>query len=171
MIHNGPLPQTDVVEVSTGEVKLLNRRGILSAGAIGSCIAVVAFDQVRGCGGIAHVMLPGKARLNGDLQKTRYAEDAIEELFTSLDRCGTNPVKAQFYLIGAGNVLERPDDTVCAGNIASVTGVLKARGLVPSAVSLGGIHRRRVRLYLPSGRIECAIGDGAFFVLNTGVCR
>ena len=171
MIPNSPPPETDVVEVSTGEVKLLGGYGVLSAGAIGSCIAVAVFDQARACGGIAHVMLPGRARKNADPLKTRYAEDAIEELLAQLSRCGADPAGMKIYLVGAGNVLERPDDTVCEGNIASVTGTLKAHGLTPCAVSLGGIRRRRVRLYLPSGRIECAIGDGAYFILNDGGYR
>ena len=168
MIHCGPQPNSDLVEVSTGEVKLLRGPGILSAGAIGSCIAVVAFDQEMGCGGIAHVMLPGRARKIDDPQRMRYAEDAIEELFAQLALFGTDIATVQLTLVGAGNVLERPDDTICTGNIASVTDILKARGLAPGAVCLGGTSRRRVRLHLPSGRVECAIGDGAFFILNDG---
>jgi len=63
-------------------------------------------------------------------------------------------------------VLERPDDTICAGNIASVSAILDTIGQGVRAASLGGTARRRVRLHMPSGRIECAIGDGAFFHLN-----
>lgn len=161
----------EVVEVSTGEVKVLEGQGILSAGAIGSCIAVVAFDRQAHCGGIAHVMLPGKARGSGDDNRLRFAEDAIEELFSSLGRVGASTNTTEVYLAGAGNVLQRPDDTVCAGNIASVNAILDTRQLGVCATSLGGMERRRVRLHLPSGRIECAIGDGAFFPLHDDQMR
>lgn len=171
MSESGPQSETDVVEVSTGEVKLLGGRGVLSAAAIGSCIAVVALDREVPCGGIAHVMLPGRARREGDPQKTRYAEDAIEELLRRLARFGTDPARLQFYLVGAGNVLQRADDTVCAGNISSVTGILDSRRLALWGLSLGGTRRRRVRLHLPSGRIECAIGDAPFAFLDDGAGR
>lgn len=161
----------EVVEVSTGEVKLLKGAGVLSAGAIGSCIAVVAFDRTARCGGIAHVMLPGKARKSGDPGRLRYAEDAMAELFDSLRQVGATQSTMEVYLAGAGNVLQRPDDTVCASNISSVNAVLDATDLEVRASSLGGTARRRVRLHLPSGRIECAIGDGAFFPLNDNHTR
>jgi len=162
---------TSIIEVATGEVKFCCGSGILSAGALGSCIAVVAFDRELSFGGVAHVMLPGRARNDGDPHRMRYAENALDELFSQFALFGADMAKLHLCLAGAGNVLERPDDTVCAGNIASVTALLKARSLTPCAESLGGVKRRRVRLHLPSGRIECAIGDGSFFLLDKGLHR
>lgn len=160
-----------IIEVATGEVKFCFGSGILSAGALGSCIAVIAFDRELCCGGVAHVMLPGRARNGGDPCRMRYAENALEELFSQFVRFGADPARLHLCLAGAGNVLERPDDTICAGNIASVTSFLQARSLTPCAESLGGVKRRRVCLHLPSGRVECAIGDGPFFLLNNGLAR
>lgn len=48
----------DYVDVSTGEVKALKDRGILSSSAFGSCVGVVAYDPRNRVGALAHIMLP-----------------------------------------------------------------------------------------------------------------
>ncbi|MHC4156555.1 MAG: chemotaxis protein CheD [Planctomycetota bacterium] len=68
-----------VIDVNTGEVRVSTKSAVLRSLAIGSCIAVVAYDAKRRIGAIAHVMLPGRAPEKA-LEKTKYAADAIEEM-------------------------------------------------------------------------------------------
>jgi chemotaxis protein CheD len=146
-------------EVYTGEV-LSTRRATLASNAIGSCIAVMMIDESRHSGGIAHVMLPGRAERNKQDRRFRYAENAVEELIRQMKDLGSPQSELIAVLSGGGNVLRRPDDTICAMNINSVLAVLKRLGVPVAASSLGGTERRKVRLDLSARRAFQALGDG-----------
>ena len=66
----------DTIDVQTGEVKAATGKVILRSIALGSCVAIVAYDPNMKNGAIAHVMLPGKAttRTKPD-EITKYAEN------------------------------------------------------------------------------------------------
>jgi len=74
--------------VNTGEVRSGGPDTILNSGAIGSCIVITAFVSEKKIGAMAHVMLPGEATIKNQLQATRYAANAIEEMLGQLKRLG-----------------------------------------------------------------------------------
>lgn len=158
------LNKKNIIEVSTGEVKSGAADDVLVASAIGSCVAVIVYDHERRFGCIAHIMLPGSCPRHND-HTMRYSEDAIRELHTQMMNCGATCTSVAVCLAGGGNVLKRPDDTICSSNIGSVLSVLKREGFTVSAESLGGMQRRRVRLDIGAGCVTCALGDGPDTVL------
>jgi chemotaxis protein CheD len=148
-----------VIDVNTGEVKSCNDSSVLRSVAIGSCIAIVAFSFKDKAGGIAHVMLPGKAR-EGTKEKTRYAFDAVDELIRKLGEFGVDKRHIEICLVGAGNVLEKEDDTICDSNIRSVNEILEEKNIPVRASVLGGIKRKSVIMDVNSGRVSYTEGDG-----------
>ncbi|MBA4373374.1 MAG: hypothetical protein C0402_11015 [Thermodesulfovibrio sp.] len=148
-----------IVEVSTGEVKTGDAATVFSVSALGSCIAVIAYDPFRLVGGIAHVMLPGKSGKKPCDEKLRYADDAIAELLARMEAHGSPRSELVVCLAGGGNVLQRSDDSICTMNIGSVLEVLSLRGIPVAAQSLGGNRRRRVKLDITKGCILCAEGN------------
>jgi chemotaxis protein CheD len=155
----------DIQEVLTGEVKVGSPGTVLIVSALGSCVAVVVQDRRRRTGGIAHVMLPGKAAPSKTEVRHRYAEDSVSELLERLCESGSEIGDLTVCVAGGANVLERQDDTICSRNIASVTGILEEKGLDIAASSLGGTLRRRVRLDIERGQVLLAVGDGGEQVL------
>ncbi|OGW35064.1 MAG: hypothetical protein A2010_18315 [Nitrospirae bacterium GWD2_57_9] len=151
-------------EVYTGEVRS-TRRATLVSNAIGSCIAVMMIDEFRQTGGIAHVMLPGSAERAQQDCPFRYAENAIEELIRQMKDLGSRQSDLVAVLAGGGNVLRRPDDTICSMNIGSVLAGLERRRVPVAASSLGGMQRRKVRLDLSTRRVFHTLGDGCEEVL------
>lgn len=154
-----------IEEVSTGEVRTSRGDRILVSNALGSCVAVVAFDSVMRIGGIAHVMLPGTAGHRHGAERLRYAEESIEELLHRVKALGSQLSNLATVLAGGGNVLYRPDDTICTLNIQSVTEILRRLAIPVLARSLGGTKRRRVKLDLASGCVFCAVGEDEEHVL------
>jgi chemotaxis protein CheD len=152
-------------EVYTGEVRSARHHATLVSNAIGSCVAVMMIDHARQTGGIAHVMLPGSAEHSEQKYQFRYAENAIDELLRQMKDLGSRDSDVIAVLAGGGNVLRRPDDTICATNICSVLDVLKQRRVPVAASSLGGTQRRKVRLNLSTCRVFQALGDGREEVL------
>lgn len=165
-------PRGQIREVLTGEVRTEDDGTVLVVSAIGSCIAVVMLDPTVRIGGIAHVMLPGKCRSDGQKDRFRYADDAITELLSQMLQKDAKKEDLVICLAGAGNVLQRPEECICTMNIESVNEVLSHLGLSVSAESLGGVQRRSVRLDIATGTVLYSVGGGRFSVLfcqSTGI--
>jgi len=149
----------DIIDVNTGQV--ISGRGnvILRSLAIGSCIAVAAYDFTAGIGAMAHIMLPGRAPENSN-EKTRYAEDAIEEMIGLMVFGRSQKSHIEVCLVGAGNVLKRKDDTICVDNIRSTIRILQERDITIRATALGGTKRKSVFLDIETGYVTYSKGDG-----------
>ncbi len=152
------------IDVNTGKVCSSNAKSQLRSIAIGSCIAVAGFDPVKKAGVIAHIMLPGKAPEKAEA-KTKYAQDAIDEMMRLFREYGTDENDIYVCLVGAGNVLKKEDDTVCQKNIDSVTSIIYKRGIEIKAAVLGGMERRSVFMDLPSGTVKYTHGNSKKMVL------
>ena len=148
-----------IIDVNTGEVKV-GRKVHLRSLAIGFCIVVAAYDAETRVGGMAHVMLPNEAPKTAH-HKTRYASDGIHELLRQMTEEGASPESIEVSLVGAGNVLQKKEETICESNIQSTTQLLREYNLPVRASVLGGIHRKSVFMDTEKGTISYTEGDGA----------
>lgn len=153
------------INVATGEVKFGNRDNCLSSNAIGSCIVITALDSKLHIGALAHIMLPGKALTKEIHQKTKYADNAITQMLDLLAQNGSTLSNLTFCLVGAGNVLQKKNDTICNSNIDSVVSILTKKNLQVSQSSLGGILRRSVRFDIKHETVYITIGDSKEIIL------
>ena len=149
----------NIINVSTGAVKASKAGGVLKASAIGSCVVITAYDPDTKIGGMAHVMLPGKAPKDKVVEKTRYAADAIDEMIKALENLGAETGNLEIGLAGGGNVLKKEDDMICKSNIASVIELLARRNMFAKAKVLGGVKRRSVSLDVKDGTVKYTEGD------------
>lgn len=148
-----------VIDVNTGQIHLARDSTLLRSLAIGSCVVVAAYDSGNRIGAMAHIMLPGKAPQN-TLKKTKYAQDAIEEMMDRMAKAGSQMSDIDVCLVGAGNVLKKEDDTICTANIESTAQLLKELNIAIRATALGGTARKSVFLDIENGAVSCTIGDG-----------
>ena len=149
-----------IIDVQIGEVKSGRGRVVLNSKAIGSCVAIAAYDRERKVGALAHVMLPGKAPKGKEgEEKTKYAADAIDLIIEKMDGYGSRKENIEVVLVGGGNVLNREDDTICKENIESVEELLKERGLKVQAKSVGGTSRRSIYMDVEHGVVSYTKGD------------
>ena len=150
-----------IIYAMTGEVKAGNKNTILKSSAIGSCIAITAYNKQNQIGALAHIMLPGKAPENRNIKKTRYASNAIDELINILELNGVNNNEIEVCIAGGANVLKRKDDYIGQDIIKSVEEILKKRKINIMARSLGGSQRRSVSLDVETGCVYYSLGDEA----------
>ena len=149
----------DITDVNTGQVRLGRGNVILRSLAIGSCIAVAAYDSRAKIGAIAHIMLPGSAPEESP-EKTRYAENAIDEIIDVMIYSGSQKGNIKVCLVGAGNVLKKEDDTICVDNIRSTMRILDERGIPIKATALGGSERKSIFLDIETGKVAYSKGNG-----------
>lgn len=148
-----------IVDVNTGEVKLGDERVVLRSVAIGSCICIAAYDSRKNAGAMAHIMLPGTSPENKPAERTKYAVDGINELINRMKRSGSKTSNIEVCLVGAGNVLNKKNDTICDDNIESTTRFLKEKKIPIRASVLGGTKRKGVTLDIENGTMFYTEGD------------
>jgi chemotaxis protein CheD len=148
------------IHVSTGEVNAAKETTILMSAAIGSCVVIAAYDVANKIGALAHIMLPGTSPFKRTSDRTRYAEDAIEEMIGMMTGLGTDRENIEVCLVGGANVLKRKDDTIGQDNIDSVTELLTKQNIDIKAKVVGGFERMSVTLNVENGTIYHSIGDG-----------
>ena len=153
------------VSVDSGDVGACKQAGILRASAIGSCVVVTAYDPGSGVGGMAHVMLPGAAGDRAPSRKSRYAEDAIEELMRRMKKLGADPTRSPVCLVGGANVLGDGHGSPGPEIIQSLTEIFAGRGITPVATELGGTLRRSCSLDVGRARVTYTVGDSGPRVL------
>lgn len=159
--YNLAVYMKEIVDVQIGEVRTAKEDIVLKSKAIGSCIAVIAYDAKRGIGGMAHIMLPGVAPVNKSSgEKTKYAADAIEVLVGQMAQLGSNNGDIEVVLAGGGNVLNRPDDTICKDNIRSTLEFLSKHDVAVKVQAIGGTSRRSVSLDVKRGIVFYTEGNG-----------
>jgi chemotaxis protein CheD len=156
----------EIIDVNSGEIKIVKGDALLRAMALGSCIAIVFYDAKNNMGAMAHVMLPGKSSNQNRIKKRRYALDAIDELLEKMLNLGAKKADIKVSIVGGGNVLKKKDDEICAKNINSVIGYLKEKKLKIIGSSIGGEMRRSVFLNAESGEILYTIGDSQKKILS-----
>ncbi len=151
-----------IIDVQIGQVKVEQGKAILKSTAIGSCVAIVAYDATKKIGALAHVMLPGRAAVGKKLGvKTRYAADAIDAMLNQMSQLGSKTDDIEVALVGGANVLGREDDTICKDNVESVLELLLKKQFRVQAQEVGGTVRRSVSLDVERGIVFCTEGNGS----------
>lgn len=149
----------NIIDIATGEVKVGKNSEMLVSNAIGSCIAVIALDTEQKIGGIAHVMLSGRAP-DHEQNKTKYVHNAIEELFRKMCACECVENNLKVFIAGGGNVMKSKDDNICRDNIRSTVEFLKSKGINIFKKAVGGNERRAVRLDIYNSIVYYCEGNG-----------
>lgn len=154
---NGLEFRKDYIDVDTGEVKVSAESVVLRAMAIGSCVVVVAFDRGKKIGGLAHIMLPGRSPEIKSEDKTKYTEDAIDELLGKLRNLSVKREDLEISLVGGADLLG--ENNISEQIADSVLNYLEKLRIVVQRKCLGGIQRRSVSLDIGSGKILYTEGD------------
>lgn len=158
-----PLWDAASIDVDIGEVKVFAEPVMLRAVAIGSCIAVVAYDREHKIGGLAHIMLPGRLMKTESGDPTKYAEDAIDVLLGAIKKLGGSLKELEISVVGGANVLREGD--IPEKVAASVKDYLTKLELRWHKERIGGTERRSIFLDIDSGRVFYSEGDSAVQLL------
>lgn len=154
------------INIATGEVKMGTAGDLLVSNGIGSCIVIIGINLKKEIGAVAHFMLPGKAPENEKQSKTKYAEDAMLKLLQELQIKENDARQYSVCLVGAGNVLQKQDDTICESNIQSIYALLDNLKTGISATSLGGNCRRSVSFDVETGEVFITTDDSKLTLLH-----
>ena len=145
------------VVIGVGDVGASNSGSVtLSTYALGSCVAVVAYDALVHAGAILHLMLPESsiAPEKGVAQPAMFADTGFPVLLQKLAGLRADSRRLKFFLAGGACVLQGNDPfKIGARNIEAVKQQVIQRGLNVVAAGLGGVVNRTVHLDISSGQV------------------
>lgn len=145
---------------------------------LGSCVAITMWHPDLLIGGMCHYMLPtrqprgpklhcrirnspigfpSRRALDTTALDGKYADEALELMFSEIQRSGTRAGEYQIKLFGGGNMF--PSTTklrtqhVGLKNVEVVSQLLAHHGLKVSAEHLGGIGHRNLIFDIGSGHV------------------
>jgi chemotaxis protein CheD len=145
------------VVIGVGDVAASNSPTVtLSTYALGSCVAVVAYDVAAHAGAILHLMLPESsiAPDKAVVQPAMFADTGFPVFLQKLAGLRAEPRRLRLFLAGGASVLQGNDPfRIGARNIEAVKQHVTQRGLCVVAAGLGGVVNRTVHLDIGSGQI------------------
>lgn len=154
----------DTIDISVGEVRATKPPARLRTSALGSCVAVVLYDNVERIGGMAHVVLPtADTYLRGD-ELLKYADEAIPYLIKQIVDMGANRYGLHARLVGGAMIV---DDVIDIGSqvVKSCQDILYKHGIEITAQRVGGRENRAAVLDVATGTLWYSENGGVEKVL------
>lgn len=142
--------------------------GRLVAVGLGSCVAVMLYDRVKGIGGMAHVLLPDTSAARDTTNPGRFATTAVPLLREAMIAAGARgPFEAK--LVGGaalfGPKLGSGGLQMGERNVAAARTALSALRIPVVASETGGGSGRSVTMDVSDGRVEVRSVRGGIRVL------
>lgn len=145
------------VVIGVGDMSASNNAMItLSTYALGSCVAVVAYDPLVKAGGVLHAMLPESslAIQKAAAQPAMFVDTGLATLLRALDGLKAQRNRLRIFLAGGASVLGGADAfKIGERNIRATQARLAALGLRVSRAAVGGNINRTVHLNIGTGAI------------------
>ena len=135
----------------------------LSTYALGSCVAVVAYDPGTKAGGLLHLMLPDSTISPGKAQSqpAMFADTGLPLLFRSLAGLRADFATTRLFLAGGANVLCDADTfRIGERNIQAASDYPRRNRFVIWHSALGGTINRTVHLNIATGEITLKTPNG-----------
>ncbi len=148
------------VEVGIAEYAVTDDGEELSTYGLGSCVAVVLYDEETGVGGLAHVMLPTAGSADGE-SPGKFADTAVAAMVREMEDRGADVEDMYAKLAGGSEMFEFTGIAQGVGqrNVEAAREALEAKGIPIEAEDVGGEHGRSVRLDGETGDVELKTAD------------
>jgi chemotaxis protein CheD len=140
-----------------GDRRVGQGKGTLSITGLGSCVAIVLYDEASHVGGLAHVLLPDPSFSNRD-RRWLFVTEAVPALLDELEEAGAERSRLTARLVGGAAMFQdlSPQDRPNIGrrNVSAARKILARIGIPIVAEDVGGEFGRSIDFDLSDGRIQ-----------------
>ena len=155
------------LSVGMGEMMVAESPSLLRAVGIGSCIAVILYDESSAVGGLAHVVLPCVAESHNKSNPTRFVDVAIDMMKDEMKKQNARIGHVKAKIFGGANMFPEiifTDSTMDIGrrNILAIRKELKKHEIDIIAEDVGDNYGRSVLFNIEDGSVivtTAHIGD------------
>ena len=150
----------NTIPVGISDYKTSKSPDTLVTYALGSCVGIALYDSISHIGGLSHIMLPSSSlRANGIIDdRMKYADTAIPDLISELERLGAKRSSLRAKIIGGANMFNTTGtsfvDTIGERNIEAVRQVLAQLSIPLVAEDVGANYGRTVYFLLEDGKVK-----------------
>jgi chemotaxis protein CheD len=145
-----------VEKVGIGEYKVEKGKGVLVAYGLGSCIGLFLYDRAHKVAGLAHIMLAGRAPEHPGFTRTKYADNAVEEMLEAMKTAGAETFRITAVVIGGAHMFQEAAEarpSIGQRNLEGVRGALKRYNIQITDEDTGGDYGRTVEASVETGRV------------------
>ena len=147
-----------VINVGLAEVKTVTKPHILATPSLGSCVAVILYDELMGIGSMAHIMLPdinlAKARNN----RAKFANTAVEVMLKEMLDLGAVKRRIKSKIVGGANMFPTVNRSspmhIGLRNVAAVKNELKNQKIRLVAEDTEGNYSRSVKFFVETSVVR-----------------
>ena len=143
--------------VGVGELAVSNNRDLaISTYALGSCIAVAAYDTETKAGGIIHIMLPDSSLSpdKAERQPAMFADTGIPLMLKSLSELNVERGNIRAFVAGGASIMGGSDMfKVGERNIEAVKKAVSSLAMPVIKADIGGVNNRSLQLALGTGTV------------------
>jgi len=143
-------------------------QGRLIAVGLGSCVAIVLYDEARRVGGLAHVLLPDPSVARDASNPARFASEVVPVLVDEMRALGARAPFTAKLAGGAalfGSMLKGSAGQMGERNIRASRAALARAGFTVAAEEVGGDAGRSVTLDVSTGELTVRGVRGGIRVL------
>jgi chemotaxis protein CheD len=150
------MTQENLVKVGMADLNVAHQIGVLKTTGLGSCVGVTLYDSRSKVAGMAHVMLPSsEIAREGSLNIAKYADTAIPELISRMEKLGANISKLEAKLAGGAQMFAFAgnNDTMRIGprNVESCKEMLNRYKIPILAEDTGANYGRTIEFFSATG--------------------
>lgn len=148
----------NIINVSLAEIKTAGKPYILATPSVGSCVAIVLYDELIGVGSMAHIMLPDINLVKSRKNKAKFANTAVEIMLKELIDLGAARRRIRAKIVGGSNMFPTVNRNsaihIGARNVAAVKRELREKRIRLAAEDTGGNYGRSLQFFLESGVVR-----------------
>ena len=132
--------------------------GVLVTLGLGSCVAIMLYDEQKRAGAMAHVLLPSTSLARDISNKAKFPNTAVPLLVERLKALGADPRRLVAKLAGGASMFSQlvTPGTIQMGerNVLAARSALRAAEIPIIREAVGGERGRSVRFHMKDGRVE-----------------
>lgn len=143
------------IVVGISDQKLCRAPDELVTYALGSCVGICMIDKTAGVAGLAHIMLPDSKSIPSDKNKFKFADTAIELLYSNMLKNGASPSRITAKIAGGANMFAAVSKSMSIGdrNVEAVKQELARLHIPITAEDTGLNYGRTVRFSAEDGSL------------------
>lgn len=153
----------NIIKVGMAEVKTAQKPYMLTTSSVGSCVVVILYDELKGIGSLAHIMLPDINLAKSKKNRAKFANTAVEIMLKEMIDLGAVRRRIKARIVGGAHmfpsIIRGRVMNMGVKNIAAVKEELRKRKISLVAEDTEESYGRSVEFFLETGivRIKSAL--------------
>lgn len=144
--------------IGIAEQKVMKSPNKIATLGLGSCVGLVLYDSKLKIGGMVHIMLPNAPASSDSINKSKFADTAIDELIAHMTALGARHRNLLAKLAGGAHMFSNSYKTdlmnIGLRNVEICRTVLKKNGIPVISEDVGGRSGRSIEFCCESNMLQ-----------------